>query len=267
MKELIDAIDRKIAIPNWLIALDRDGTLVPYASSPEKARVQPALHTLINDLAVQPGVRVSVVSARSAAQLEGDFGRRRVILAGNYGMEVLFPDGSEAFLPEALSAVPQLKELRDRLACAIDLSSGAILEDHGYSLCLHWHNVPLSRRGEIHSAVNSLSDAFPQVSIRQLPSSYEMLPNVDWTKGKALNFLGSNLKLDEEVLYFFAGDTEADSPAFEWVNERGGISVRIGPGGNLGASFQLAQPEQLHAVLRYTLEKRHRIFCRQVKAS
>ena len=251
------AIDKALPSRRWLIALDRDGTLVPIAARPEEARVGTYLHTLIQRLSNLSGVEVAIVSARSCAQLRGDFDSRHAIIAGNYGMEVLFPDGRLAIQPQALQAVPFLKMVRDELASRIDLNDGAILEDHGYSLCLHWHQVPAAKREEVHKAVSTVAGDFPLVHFRTLETSYEAVPNIAWDKGAALSFIKSNLPgAGDNYFYFYAGDTRSDAPAFDWVVRHRGISVRIGGSENLGAGFRLDSPEQLLEALSYIIMRR-----------
>lgn len=267
MKDICKAIDSALNVDDWLIALDRDGTLVPYANRPEEAKATDKIKRLLSDLCARQGFRVAIISARSSAQLKGDFDDCGVILAGNYGMEVLLADGTECIQPYALSAVPDLKEARDELCESIDLQNGSILEDHGYSLCLHWHNVPISRRDEVHRAVLAAADRFPQLTFRKLPTSYEVLPNIPWDKGFGLSFIDSSIGGGKgERMRFFAGDTEADKPAFEYVNERGGISVRVGKDGErLSARFNIESPDVLHDILEY-IARRREIRNRKVSA-
>ncbi|HLF93986.1 MAG TPA: trehalose-phosphatase, partial [Planctomycetota bacterium] len=46
------------------ILADLDGTLIPFASTPEEARVGPEVLSVLRDLAALPGVKVAVVSGR-----------------------------------------------------------------------------------------------------------------------------------------------------------------------------------------------------------
>ncbi len=257
MKPVYEEIDKALAGGDWLLALDRDGTLVPYANRPEEATVGAQLRGLIADLCAGSGMHVAIVSARSTAQLRGDFDSLGAILAGNYGMEVLFPDGRELIQPPALNAVPKLKTVRDELSEKVDLKSGAILEDHGYTLCLHFQNVDRSRLDEIHAAVNEMAVQFSDLTFKRLPTSYEVLPNMHWDKGCGLSFIDSVLTGDQQTRRrFFAGDTAADTPGFVWTNSHGGISIQVGSGDSLGATHRLDTPEELHFVLDYISKRR-----------
>lgn len=261
MSELLRQVDALLEFDRLLIALDRDGTLVPYANRPEEAIVTDSLRRLMADLCARRGVSVAVLSARSAAQLRGDFDGTGVVLAGNYGMEVVLADGTECIQPYALNAVPTLKEARDELSERIDLMGGSILEDHGYSLCLHWHNVEPARRDEVHRAVSFAADKYRDLRFRRLPTSYEVLPSLPWDKGFGLSFIDSSTARgaspDSKRGLLFAGDTESDTPAFLYVNDRKGVSIRVGcDGALLGANYCVPEPADLHDVLEYIARRR-----------
>src|SRR5262245_30552032 len=53
-----------------VIALDLDGTLLPFAPTPEEARVDAATAGLLDALAALPGVTVGVISGRPRALVE-----------------------------------------------------------------------------------------------------------------------------------------------------------------------------------------------------
>lgn len=237
------------------IGLDRDGTLVPYADRPEKAIPEPRLISTLFKLAAMPQVTIAVVSARSVALLQADFGDKQLILAGNYGLEIFFPgdiSGAGALVKgptmivqnEAARVVSQLKQVRDNLAWLAEPGRDAILEDHGLSLCLHWHTVPQSALSELHDAVNATKNQFAQLMFRRLPTSYEVLPGFPWDKSCALDILEEKLILRRDrCFYLFAGDSPADEPAFVWVNKRHGVSIKVGKGAFLScANYFLPDP-------------------------
>jgi trehalose 6-phosphate phosphatase len=239
------------------MALDRDGTLVPYAERPELASMPENLSHLLSKISEKPGMHVAIVSARSLAQLRGDFRQSNLILAGNYGLEILFPDGNLCVHPQAQIAVPAVKEIRDSLATQIGLNRGAILEDHGYSLCLHYQSADHELREQLRQTVDKLAADFPDLQFRKLPTSYEVLPAIGWDKGAALQLIDAKLPTRGQTRsYFYAGDSEADVPAFSWVDARQGVTIRIGGTNSLGAQFHLASTEQLRLTVEYAYERR-----------
>lgn len=253
---VMQAIEPSFSKRDLFIGLDRDGTIVPYAARPEDARVDPELHAILDQLSRKPGIKVGIISARSIAQLRGDFDPKRLFLAGNYGMEISSPQGDVFIQPFALDAVPALKEVRDRLAALVNPQMGAILEDHGYSLCLHWHLVAPERVPELKMIVNEVQTAFPGLHFSILPTSYEVKPQTKWDKGEALNqiFNTYNQMLGNSLI-LYAGDSSADEPGFAWVNNRGGISLKVGDGQfETCSQFQMTDLKAVRVLLRQIAE-------------
>jgi trehalose 6-phosphate phosphatase len=231
------------------LALDRDGTLVPYAETPEKAVMLEQTREVLISLSKLPNIAVALVSARGNARLKEDIDVQKVILAGNYGMEIRLQNGQEWVAPGALKAVPELRQLQAELVSISKRFQGVILQDEYYSFCLHWHLVPLEQREALHQALEQLKPKLETVYIRDLPTSYEFLPNMPWSKSDALEIIASHLpKLEEDSLCLFIGDSEQDESAFEWANARGGSSVKVGPS-NTQTKAQHSLEEPLDATL------------------
>lgn len=240
-EEIVRAILKISDGKELFIGFDRDGTLVPYADRPENALLNQDLHESLRSLAILPGVLAGIVSARSMALLRGEFDFQRLFLAGNYGLETALPK-QEPQVNELARTVSQLmKEARNKLAPLARQEINAIVEDHGYSLCVHWHTVPVESREIMHHHVQEISRAFPDLLMRAQPTSYEFLPKIDWDKGEALAVLDQMVPTETERAYVFIGDSPPDEPAFEWVNNRNGVTVRVGSGGaNTCSKFQVS---------------------------
>lgn len=256
---LIKKIEPALARPAWFIALDRDGTLVPIVDEPACAIVADTIRRVVTDLAGEPGVRVAVVSARGARRLASDFDPSRVVLAGSYGLEILFPGGAQFVHPVASEAVPQLGAVKQEIQRLLPPETGVILEDHGLSLCLHWHRVEPARQALVHDVASRLKQAFPEVWFKAMPTSYEVQPPVEWDKGRALSEIESRLGIDSATTsYVYAGDSDTDEVAFKWVNARGGVSIRVGAAVPTEASLQLNEPADVETLLKHLLSLRHR---------
>ncbi len=239
--------------PPALIGLDRDGTLVPYAERPEDAVVDEALRQLLKGLSAAEDTFVAVVSARSLAQLKIDFGAiNNLILAGNYGMEILYPGGTAIVSPQASSIRPQVRAAVQTISPLVGSLTGCILEDHGLSACLHFQAAPAEKLVDVHDLALDISRRFSTLHVRRQPTSYEFLPNFSHGKGDALAAIEQTvLGTEHNRPVFFAGDTEGDESAFAWVNHRHGVSVKIGGEGRPScAQYQLPSPIELRQFLR-----------------
>lgn len=257
MKSLIKKIKPALARDSWLVALDRDGTLVPIVEDPAEARVPDSVRHTAMDLAAEPGVWVAVVSARGLPGLMADFDPSRIILAGSYGLEISFPDGARFVHPVASKAVPYLKAVKQEIQRLLPAETGVILEDHGVSLCLHWHRVPPGKRPLVHDVASRLQQAFPEVWFKSMPTSYEVQPPVKWDKAQALSEIEARLGMDStNTAYVYAGDSESDEVVFQWVNGRGGVSIRVGAPASSDAFIRLPAPADLEVLVRDLLALR-----------
>jgi trehalose-phosphatase len=244
---------------NLFIGLDRDGTLVPYAASPKEAIIAEPTRQVLTALAFLPNLYLAIVSARSAALLKEDVDSSAIVLAGNYGMEILFPNGKEFIAPDALKAVPELKKIHKQLACLLDKFPELILEDHGYSLCLHWHTLKPGQRKEIKAmAKQQFSLDLNHVYIRTMPTSFEFLPHSEWDKGNALEAIAAQLPLPAtNTLSIYIGDTDQDEPGYLWVNKRDGASIKVAKSGNqTAARYRLPRPSKVTEFLQQVLVNR-----------
>src|SRR5947209_7700832 len=91
---VMDDVSRGVHTEVWMaiarhtplgILCDLDGTLVPFASSPDEARPDEPAVQLVTDLATLPGVTVAIVSGRPKDWLESFFPGDQVFLVAEHG--------------------------------------------------------------------------------------------------------------------------------------------------------------------------------------
>jgi trehalose 6-phosphate synthase/phosphatase len=88
----ISRIARELAaFPEVFLALDYDGTLVPIRETPEAARPDPELVTLLEELSGLAGVRVAIVSGRDKDSLADFVGSHPLSLVAEHGVWVRAP--------------------------------------------------------------------------------------------------------------------------------------------------------------------------------
>ncbi|MBK9144726.1 MAG: trehalose-phosphatase [Candidatus Melainabacteria bacterium] len=244
---------------NLFLAFDRDGTLVDYADHPDLAVMSDELKETLRALARLSGIEIAIVSARSIRSLERDFDAGDgVSLAGNYGLEVRLRDGSAIVEAAIAEAIPELETIVRRLAPLADEDTGGILEDHGLSICLHWHRIAESRMAFVREQIQAIREDLDKVRFQDYPTSFEFVPDIDWSKADGLRVLERRLGLGgKNVFSLFFGDTDSDEPGFEWSHSRGGSSVRVGsPKVASIAKYRLERPAQVGELLSRLLELR-----------
>lgn len=116
------------------ILTDFDGTLVPFAATPEDARPDDELHALLRSLAALPGLRVVIVSGRPHTVLERYFPDSAVWLVAEHGA---WSRSDGAWKPTLeLDATP-IQELAGQLEAIAARYPGARVERKSWSCALH----------------------------------------------------------------------------------------------------------------------------------
>lgn len=250
-----DALVPLLFQQSHFIILDRDGTLVPMCSSPEEAKLSPTIAGLLSTISDQGLGNVAVISARGLRHLEDELDGAKHVLAGNYGLEISFPSGKRFLHPAAAAAQPRMQELAVTLNVLCRRYPRLMLDNHDYSLCLHCHRLSSHQTSEIKEQMKQLKHSFQDLRFRDLPTSYEVLPAVDWDKGNGLDKIAAELHLDgEDLLYLTFGDSENDEPMYSWVNSRHGLSFNVGDRDTSQALGQLESPADVCLFLRSFIE-------------
>jgi trehalose 6-phosphate phosphatase len=221
--------------------LDIDGTLLEHQPHPDDVRVDDRLRALIDTVARTLDGAVAFVTGRNIAMVDRLFAPLHLPTAGLYGLEHrLTSDGpvERADEPEDLAAVAD--QLRHRFRS----TEGIYFERKGAVLAVHTRAAPA---------------AFPEVkaaaeeALSRLPESYrivaghaglEFMP-VDALKSAAIErFMEAHPFIGR--LPVFLGDDVSDETGFEYVNARGGISVRVSPQAETEAKFALPDVASVH---------------------
>jgi trehalose 6-phosphate phosphatase len=244
------ASSRKRARPpspadDWALFLDVDGCLVDFADAPDAVHVPRRLPSLLAGLAHRLDGAMALVSGRPLAGLDRMFAPLRMPAAGLHGLELRTGDLLLKPAPEVPAALAGTRDEATELALAWP---GAIVEDKGPALGLHWRAAPAAR-----DALRALAEAalprLPGYRLQHGDSVVELRP-ANGDKGAAIAALLDEAPFRGRVPVF-AGDDITDESGFATVNARGGISVLVGAREPSAAHYALRSPT---AVRRWLAE-------------
>jgi trehalose-phosphatase len=87
---------------------------------------------------------------------------------------------------------------------------------------------------------------------------YELLPDIDWDKGKAVLWLLETLGLESRnVLPIYIGDDRTDEDAFRALEKRG-IAILVSEHPQVtAANYWLNKPEEVEEFLQKVADRRH----------
>jgi trehalose 6-phosphate phosphatase len=229
------------------IFLDYDGTLTPIVSRPENAWLSESMRETLRSLAAR--VPVAILSGRDLDDVRGRVHVDGIVYAGSHGFDIAGAGGLRRELGAAY--LPVLDAAETDLRGMLDEIPGAQLERKHFSVAAHYRNVNESDAFKVAEAVTGVAARHRQLRRIDEKKVYELLPDIDWNKGKAVLWLLETLELERgNVLPIFIGDDRTDEDAFRALKECGvGILVSEQPQVT-AASYWLNNPEEVERFLR-----------------
>lgn len=203
--------------------LDFDGTLVELAPTPEAIEVPESLGPLLERWRDRLDGALALVSGRSLDSLQRHM-PQPLAMAGSHGAEWCDSAGQR---DQAVQHAPEFARLKRAL---IDYASreGLLYEDKGHALALHFRQQPESQPALDREIERRLAGAESDIRLIRGNAVRELQP-VGVDKGAALaRFMQRAPFRGRRPVYL--GDDTTDEDAFEWVNARGGLTVKVGSG-------------------------------------
>jgi trehalose-phosphatase len=225
--------------------LDYDGTLTPIVERPEDAVLAPETREVLRRLVERHPV--AVVSGRDLEDVRARVGVEGIHYAGCHGFEIAGPRGSHVHAAAA-AAAPQLAAAADLVAHDTRGIPGVQLERKRFTLAVHYRRVPEARVHDVHEAVLRAQARHPALRMTEGKKVWELQPDVDWDKGRAVRWLIESLKL-QDALPVYLGDDVTDEDAFRALAARGvGIAVQDAPRPT-AATLTLRDPDEVRDFL------------------
>jgi trehalose-phosphatase len=192
---------------------------------------------------------VAILTGRDLDDVRGRVHVDGIVYAGSHGFDIAGAGGlrrelGAAFLPVLDTAEAELREALDDIA-------GAQLERKHFSVAAHYRNVNESDASGIAQAVDAVARKHRELRKINGKKVYELLPDIDWNKGRAVLWLLETLELEGgEAFPIFIGDDRTDEDAFSALKERGaGILVSEQPQVT-AANYWLRNPEDVERFLQ-----------------
>jgi trehalose 6-phosphate synthase len=237
-----------------VIALDLDGTLLPFAPTPQEARIDGDAAALLHALSTAPGVTLGIISGRPLALVQ-DLPPRwpRVAFVAEHGVWRCTAGGWEAALP----AVPQLDDIERSLRQLVDRYPGALVERKSCSVCLHWRRVDPAHHDRIAAAAETLVDEWLEIypQLERLPEVLALeVRHRAAHKGSALAWLRGLGPPGAAVLAL--GDDLTDEDMFVALRDTD-IGILVSPQSRrTQATLRLPDPSAVHRFLRWLIDAR-----------
>lgn len=259
----LDRLREEIGSRRPAFFLDYDGTLTPIVERPEDALLPGATREVLRRLAAR--YPVVVVSGRGREDVARLVDLPELAYAGSHGFDIEGPAGDGAALRyrPAEDAEPLVAAATRALEAELAGVPGAQVEPKRYSVAVHYRRVAPERTAEVEAAVDRELAGRPGLRKTHGKKVFELRPDLDWDKGRAVSWLLRALGLDRpEVAPVYVGDDVTDEDAFRALR-RQGVSGRPGGLGVLvaeepretAARYRLRDPEEVRRFLERFLEE------------
>lgn len=227
------------------ILLDYDGTLVSFASTPQKARPDRELKEIVSGLAKDPNNEVTIISGRTRADLGEWFGNLPISLIAEHGAWIR--QRGEDWQQTKPVTADWKDKIRPILQLYVDHLPGALLEEKEWSLAWHYRRAD-PELGSVRAKAlrDDLANYTRNVDVVVLQGNKVLeVRNAGINKGAAAKQWLATKDCD---FVFAIGDDWTDEDMFRALPpETNTVRVGIEP---TSARFRIADPAAVRRLLR-----------------
>ncbi len=245
-----DEIEGRVGERRVAVFLDYDGTLTPIVSRPEDALLSREMRETLLELAAQ--CTVALVSGRGLEDVRALVDIGDIYYAGSHGFEMGGPNGFARDNEEAAGFLDDLDAAQAYLEEHLAGIPGAQVERKRFTIAIHYRNVSDKEVGAVEEVVDGARRRFPRFRRTEGKKVYELQPDIDWNKGRAIEWFMDALDLAEPgYIPFYIGDDITDEDAFESLRARG-ITVVVGDGSrSTRAQYRLESTEEVRGFIAW----------------
>ncbi len=231
--------------------LDYDGTLTPIVARPEKAYMSYEIHELLRVLT--RFYTIVVISGRTLKDVMARVDIEDIIYAGNHGMEI-YSRWFTMVYDSGGTVKILLRRLGDELETIARRFNGAMVEDKGFTLSIHYRLVDTREARRLVTDVKTLLMPFEergQIRLTEGKKVLEVRPPTTWNKGEAVKWLTERPIL-RGTTPVYVGDDVTDIDAFRVVDSSG-VSISVGRMED-SARFYLKGQAEVKKLMNYLKE-------------
>lgn len=225
---------------------DFDGTLVPIQNDPYSCLLDEEIKTYLKKIVKKDTCNAGILTGRSLKDIRKRVNIRGLFYAGNHGLEITGPQ-LKFIHPEVKPLLKVIKKAKETLQKSISHLQGVFIEDKGISFTVHFRMADRKDRRLVKSILDkTLIREFDNGILKVLKGKkiLEVAPNIDWNKGKAVQYM-LRLYNKDKFLPLYIGDDLTDETVFSALKGCG-ITVRVGYSKKTDAEYYIKSQREIH---------------------
>lgn len=208
------------------VFLDYDGTLTPIVEDPAEARLSGKARQVIKHLTRH--YSVAIISGRDLDDVRNMVGIDNIAYAGSHGFDIAGPGGSFRNQERGKEFLPALDRAEKELRRVLEDIEGTYIERKRFAIAVHYRQVNDADLSKLEERFDRVASHSPKLQKTAGKKIWELRPDVDWDKGKALLALMEELYADSsKIMPLYIGDDITDEDAFRDIRDHG-ISIVVG---------------------------------------
>ena len=240
---------KKLTQFRLIVFLDYDGTITPIMPHPEQAIISEEMRQVILNLSqVTPA---GIVSGRDKHNIQKLLNLPNLYYIGNHGFDIEGPPPDSIHYEVGIEYLPILKKCYRELQSNLSKIPGLQFEPKRLTDTIHYRFTAEKDVDLLFKITRHTVDNYPQLKISTGKKVLEIRPNVDWDKGKAVQWLAGILGFNQpntRILYL--GDDLTDEDAFRILPNHA-IGILVGNHSDQTyAQYHLEDPEQVKIFLK-----------------
>jgi trehalose 6-phosphate synthase/phosphatase len=253
--QLLDVPTRKKLVRAYsaadrrLLLLDYDGTLVPFASTPQQARPPARVHDILKRLASDPRNEVVVISGRERESLEEWLGELPIDMVAEHGVWLRGQDGNWV-TPEPMTDdwKPRVRPILDLF---VDRTPGSFVEAKDYSFAWHYRGVhPAFAETRVAELKDALRGIVGDLDLALMEGNRVLeVKSARVNKGNAAHRW---ISAEDDAFVLAIGDDRTDEDMFEMASEDA-WTIKVGRG-STHARFSVRGVKEVYELLALLAE-------------
>ncbi|MFC1480255.1 trehalose-phosphatase [Candidatus Omnitrophota bacterium] len=237
-----------------VLFLDYDGTLTPIVGRPEDALISSNMRDAVKKISEK--CQVSIISGRFIEDVRNLLGIKDLLYAGSHGFDIQ-GEGFSMVHPKAKEVIPVVADAIERLTSKLGDIEGLLVEKKKFSVAVHYRLVDEDKYlPQIKEEVETIASENASLRLMNGKKVFELLPNIEWDKGKAIKWILEALKItwnDANIIYI--GDDVTDEFAFRMLRTRGTGIIVSDEEKISSADFRLNSPEEVRELFEKVIEE------------